>query len=389
MAFAQDHAAPAADGGSPRISVRSLTISFERRGGGGRVTPVNNISLDVAAEEMLVLLGPSGCGKTTLLRCIAGLERPHAGEIVINGQVVFSSAKGVFLPPNRRPISMVYQSYALWPHMTVFENVAYPLQSRRVRGAEVTERVNKALSLVELTPLAKQYPAQISGGQQQRVALARAVVSGTGVVLFDEPLSNVDAKVREQLRSEILRMQRSLGFSALYVTHDQVEAMGIGDRVAVLRDGHIDQIGTPEEVYLRPASRSVGAFIGSPNILSGDVVEVHSGHAVVRTGAGALRIDLSTSPSSIADTLKVGQSVAVLARPETVRIGTPKDDGSENHLTGKVESRMFLGAYTEYVLAIGDVRLRSWSFNDASILRGTDTSVSIAPADIVMLGDQS
>ncbi|HTM76427.1 MAG TPA: ABC transporter ATP-binding protein [Devosia sp.] len=245
------------DAAPTRIRVRNLIKSFRRQGGGGEVIPVNAVSLDVAADEMLVLLGPSGCGKTTLLRCIAGLERPDSGEIFINDEPVYSSEKGIFLPPDKRPISMVFQSYALWPHMTLFENVAYPLRARNVKGDDIRRRTLETLDVVGLAALANQYPGQISGGQQQRVALARAVVSQTGVVLFDEPLSNVDARVREQLRLEIRRMQRAFGFSGLYVTHDQSEAMAVADRIAVLNDGHMEQIGTPEDVSLFESYRYI------------------------------------------------------------------------------------------------------------------------------------
>jgi iron(III) transport system ATP-binding protein len=362
-----------------RIAVRSLTKRFHRRGG-GEIVPVDDVTLDVASGEMLVLLGPSGCGKTTLLRCIAGLEVPDAGEIVIDGRPVFSSSAGIFLPPNLRPVSMVFQSYALWPHMTVFENVAYPLQSRGVRSADVQARVRETLEFVELAPLAKQYPAQISGGQQQRVALARAVVSGSGVVLFDEPLSNVDAKVREQLRGEIVRMQRKLGFTGLYVTHDQVEAMAIGDRVAVLRSGKIDQVGPPEEIYTRPANRNVGTFIGSPNILSGRVSAVRGRRATVGTAVGTLDVEASGRLSAPGDT------VAVVVRPETFRIAVARP-ASENGIAAIVETRAFLGAYTEYMVKAGEGRLRVWAFGGAPLAPGAEIWLSVAPADLALVGD--
>ena len=225
-----------------RIRVVNLLKTFKRPKGGGTITPINNISLDVSIDEMVVLLGPSGCGKTTLLRCVAGLEEPDSGEIYINDQLVFSSRAGVLVPPHLRPVSMVFQSYALWPHMSVFDNVAYPLRSRKFGTAkQVQDRVQDVLAIMCLDALARQFPGQLSGGQQQRVALARAIVPGTGVVLFDEPLSNVDARIREQLREEIRRMQRRLKFSALYVTHDQVEAMAVADQIAVLDDGRIVQ----------------------------------------------------------------------------------------------------------------------------------------------------
>ena len=205
---------------TPRIQISNVTKRF-RRAGGKVIVPVDNISLTVDENELVVLLGPSGCGKTTLLRCVAGLERPDEGEIIVDGRVVFSSAKGIFVPPDQRRISMIFQSYALWPHMTVAQNVGYPLEGRKLSKAEIGERVSRALELVGIGGLEAQYPGRISGGQQQRVALARALVSNSSVVLFDEPLSNVDAQVRSQLRFELKRMQRQIVYSALYFTHDQ------------------------------------------------------------------------------------------------------------------------------------------------------------------------
>ncbi|MDE3078339.1 MAG: ABC transporter ATP-binding protein, partial [Chloroflexota bacterium] len=243
---------PSAGGREARVAVRNLTKVYHTRR--GPVLALDNVSLEIAAGEILVLLGPSGCGKTTLLRCIAGLERPDSGELYVQGRPVFSSSTHVWLPPERRQLSMVFQSYALWPHMTVFENVAYPLRNVKVPAAEVRERTEAVLGVVGLGAYAPAYPGQLSGGQQQRVALARAIVANEGVVLFDEPLSNLDAKVRERLRVDLLALQRDIGFSALYVTHDQTEATALGDRIAVMSTGRMAQSGTPVEIYDRPSS---------------------------------------------------------------------------------------------------------------------------------------
>ncbi|OLT16150.1 hypothetical protein BJF78_14730 [Pseudonocardia sp. CNS-139] len=252
----------------PRIAVRGLTKRFRRRDG-TQVNAVDGIDLDVAEGEFLVLLGPSGCGKTTLLRVLAGLEEVDAGRVELDGRVVDDPAVRVCVPTERRGLSMMFQSYALWPHMTVAENVAYPLTTRRVRRAERAARVRRVLDVVGIGPLAGQYPGQLSGGQQQRVALARALVAGDGVVLFDEPLSNVDAKVREQLRTEIARLHRELGFTAVYVTHDQEEALTLATRLLVLRDGRIAQSASPREVYTRPADLGVARFMGAGNEIPG------------------------------------------------------------------------------------------------------------------------
>src|SRR5690606_21791699 len=258
------------------VAITGLHKRF-RRGDGSVVRAIDDVTLSVGRGELVVLLGPSGCGKTTLLRSIAGLEQPDSGEITVSGTTQYSSERGLDVPPERRNISMIFQSYALWPHMTVFDNVAYPLQSRRSRRPakdELRRRVREALTLVGVPELERQYHSQMSGGQQQRVALARALVSNDEVVLFDEPLSNVDAKVREQLRLELLAMQRSLGFSAVCGTHDQAAAMELAHRIAVIDTGRVAQIGTPQEIYLRPATRYVANFIGASNEVVGRVEAV-------------------------------------------------------------------------------------------------------------------
>ena len=252
----------------PIVSVRELAKVF-RREDGSHARAIDGVSLDVAPGEFVVLLGPSGCGKTTLLRSIAGLEQPDAGTIAIRGNTVFDADAGIDMPPERRRLSMIFQSYALWPHMTAFQNVAYPLQNRRLKRREIAERVGRVFELVGIPELQRSYPGQMSGGQQQRVALARALAGDADLILFDEPLSNVDAKVREQLRVELLSMQRELGFAAIYVTHDQAEAMELAHTVAVMREGQVAQSGPPQEIYLEPASRYVADFVGSSNELRG------------------------------------------------------------------------------------------------------------------------
>jgi len=327
---------------------------------------------------MLVLLGPSGCGKTTLLRCIAGLERPDSGMIGIAGTTVFDSGRRIYLQPNDRPISMVYQSYALWPHMTVYENVVYPLRCRGVPDRERRERVETTLELVGLKGLGTQHPGRLSGGQQQRVALARSVVSGTGVILFDEPLSNVDAQVREQVRIELLRMQRALGFSALYVTHDQTEAMAIGHRIAVIRDGKVEQLGTPEEIYLHPSSEYVGSFVGHPNLLRGALATMPNGRAGIQIGPHVLEC----SPGSTRVGW-LGREATALIRPERVSLHRERPD-CRNAFAAAVETRSFLGMYTEYSLRLDDIQWRAVVAGQCDVAAGARAWASVAPQDIML-----
>jgi iron(III) transport system ATP-binding protein len=357
----------------PVVRLRNLVKRF-RRGDGTVANAIDGVTLDVMPGEFVVLLGPSGCGKTTLLRTIAGLERADEGEIDIHGRTVFSATRNVELPPERRNLSMIFQSYALWPHLTVFDNVAYPLRNRR-RGlskAQIAERVDHVLGLVGVSELRKQYPGQMSGGQQQRVALARALVDGGDLVLFDEPLSNVDAKVRESLRRELLEMQRRLGFAAVYVTHDQSEAMELAHRVAVMGAGKVSQLGAPEDVYLRPTSRYVANFVGTTNEIPATVRSVDGGRLVVDTAAGQI------TGVAASDKLEIGGSAVASFRPEYCTIGGPNPDA--NVWPGIVESVLFLGPSTETVVRLGgtELRVRSVTLGHADHKVGEDVSVHVA-----------
>lgn len=310
------------------------------------VLALDRVSVDVAPGERLVLLGPSGCGKTTLLRCLAGLETPDEGEIEINGKTVFSSNRGILVPPEHRGISMVFQSYALWPHMTVFENVAYPLRNRKVPQRDIAARVELALKTVGCDALIHRHPGQLSGGQQQRVSLARAIVGNDSLVLFDEPLSNVDAKVREQLRIELVAMQKKLGFAAVYVTHDQLEATAVAHRMIVMNTGSIAQVGTPREIYEGPASRYVAEFTGTANEVPGEVAGRDSHGLIVSTPFGHLVAEMSEDFAS-------GQKVQVLFRPEHVQLSCAREAPTNSWRT-TVESCIFLGTQLEHVLRIED-----------------------------------
>lgn len=364
-----------------RIQITNVTKRY-RRAGGATITPVDNISLTVAQNELVVLLGPSGCGKTTLLRCVAGLETPDEGEIVIDGRVVFSSAKGIFVPPDQRRLSMIFQSYALWPHMTVAQNVGYPLEGQKLPAAEIARRVGQALELVGVGGLEQQFPGRISGGQQQRVALARALVSNSSVVLFDEPLSNVDAQVRNQLRFELKRMQRQIGFSGLYVTHDQAEAMELGHRVAVLQSGRIAALDTPRRVYEEPTNHYVASFVGVSNFLDGHVRSVADGRTVVETRFGLFET------GALEQSFAPGSAVQLVLRPEKISLDAAAPSGeARNTIPVRVEAQLFSGAYTEYVVSAEEQVFRVWSHDDTlrSFAEGDSAWLSIKPAALRLI----
>ncbi len=331
----------------PRVSVRGLTKRYKTSTRDH--VALHDVSLDIAPGEFVVLLGPSGCGKTTLLRSIAGLEQPESGEILLDGEPVSSARAGVWVPPEARRLGMVFQSYALWPHMSVFENVAYPLRNAGTPVAEIAQRVAQALERVGLETLGASRPGQLSGGQQQRVALARALVATGGLVLFDEPLSNLDAKVRARLRLELASLQRSLGFASLYVTHDQAEALALADRIAVMEAGRIAQVGTPEDIYDRPATRYVADFIGSANEVQGEIESVDGAECSVITPLGRL---VGQPRHGVT---RPGQRVAVMFRPEHCTV-VSRDAGplaGHNRIEGALERSVFQGATQEHVLRAG------------------------------------
>lgn len=329
---------PDAPGG---IRVERLFKTFTRRGSSGEdVRAIDDVSLQVGPGELLVLLGPSGCGKTTLLRCVAGLEDADGGSIWIGGRSVYSSERKIKLNANERDISMIFQAYALWPHMTVRDNVAYPLQAHGIKDkAEIRERVMRVLGAVGLERLAGEYPGTLSGGQQQRLALARALVIDPAVILFDEPLSNVDAKVRHQLREEIRSMHARIGFAALYVTHDQEEALSLATRIAVLDEGKVVQIGTPAEIYNEPATRYVAEFVGRANILDCTVIGAEENRMTVESALGEL--DAPTARS-----WATGETAFLVVRPEDISIVALDDVGS-NGLVGVVTGLDYRGTSHE------------------------------------------
>jgi len=307
------------------------------------VRAAQDVGFEVPEGQLFTLLGPSGCGKTTTLRSIAGLERPRSGEIAVGGRVVYSSSRNVFVAPNRRGFGMVFQSYAIWPHMNVFENAAFPLEvgSRRLSRKEIRDKVMRVLTAVQLDGFAEREATKLSGGQQQRLALARALAMEPQLLLLDEPLSNLDAKLRELMRFELKRLQRELGITTVYVTHDQSEALALSHAIAVMSEGRIRQIGPPRDIYERPQSRFVADFVGTTNFIDGELLAAGR----VRTGIGDIEI--------AAGGLRAGERVLLSVRPEDVELSEIRPEGA-NVWQGRVDQKVFLGEFVDFQVKLGD-----------------------------------
>jgi len=344
-----------------RIEVKDLVVRY------GDAVAVNGVSFTVGRGEHLTLLGPSGCGKTTTLRAIAGLEQPSSGSITIDGQAMFDAAARRNVPAEQRGVSMVFQSYAVWPHMSVFNNVAYGLRVRKQGAADIKANVERALDLVQMRHLADRAASKLSGGQQQRVALARAVAFSPTVVLFDEPLSNLDAKLRAEMRVELRELQRRLDITSVYVTHDQEEALAISDRVIVMNVGVIEQIGTPEEIYNRPKSRFVADFVGSANLIKGRVtapgVFEAEGGVILKTVGGSSGTEVAVRTAYIDLVAQLG----------------------DNQLPGTVRQRMFHGDFVQYIVecACGRMIVRRPPTN--LLDEGAPVTLSFSPEHTVLL----
>ena len=319
------------------------------------VRAAQDVTFEVPEGKLFTLLGPSGCGKTTTLRSIAGLERPRVGEIAVNDRVVYSSSRGIFVAPNRRGFGMVFQSYAIWPHMSVFQNAAFPLQvgGRKLSRQEIRDKVMGVLAATQLDHLADREATKLSGGQQQRLALARALVMQPQLLLLDEPLSNLDAKLREKMRFELKRLQRELRITTVYVTHDQSEALALSHEIAVMNEGRIQQIASPRDIYERPASAFVADFVGSTNFLDGSVLgpEGTDGRYRVRTEIGDLTV-LGT------EALHADDKVLLSVRPEDVDLAESKPEGI-NVREGKVDQKVFLGECVDFQVKLGNRTLLS------------------------------
>lgn len=357
------------------IRITGLTKSY------GDTTAVRDLDLEIHPGELLVLLGPSGCGKTTTMRCIVGLEEPETGRIEMGDKSIFDSRLGINIPVNKRNVGMVFQSYAIWPHKTVFENVAFPLEVRRLPSRTVSQRVAEILDLVGLAQYANRGASQLSGGQMQRVALARSVIMEPSVLLLDEPLSNLDAKLRDRLRIELRKIQQKLGITTVYVTHDQAEALALADRIAVMREGRIVQLDAPQDLYRDPVDRFVADFIGSSNLFATEVLGVEED--------GRIRVRLPSGDELVAESAPQGGQAFVCVRPEIIQLIAPDGNPTENTIEGHVLVELFMGNHVFYEIEMkGGGTLRALDFEGAlSRPAGSEVTVRIPPTEIRLLGD--
>jgi iron(III) transport system ATP-binding protein len=326
------------------VTLRKVSKYFDS------VTALDNIDLEINEDELFFLLGPSGCGKTTTLRVVAGFYKPESGEVLFDDRVINN------VPAYKRNIGMVFQNYALWPHMTCYDNIVYGLKVRKLPQNEMDRRTKEALEIVQMGEYGARYPNQLSGGQQQRIALARAIVTEPEVLLLDEPLSNLDAKLRIETRKEIRRLQKDLGITSIYVTHDQDEALSMADRIAIMNNGIIEQIGTPREIYSNPKNSFVAGFIGETNFVDGEIEEIINNDIVVRTPSGdRFKAFLKNRK------LKKGQNVRCSIRPEVIRISdSPEKEGVDNQFfKSEILSLIYYGVIEHYQLrSFGDVELK-------------------------------
>jgi iron(III) transport system ATP-binding protein len=345
--------------------------------GRGEVKAVSGVDFEVAAGEFFTLLGPSGCGKSTTLRCIAGLEKPEGGEIIIGDNIVFSSEQRLFVPGNLRDIAMVFQSYAIWPHMNVYANVAYPLEGKMSKSV-IREKVLEVLKMVGIEELSNRPATQLSGGQQQRVAVARAIVKGAKVLLFDEPLSNLDARLRVHMRSEFKSLQRRLGITAIYVTHDQEEALSLSDRVAVMNEGRIVEVGPAARIYNQPKVRFTADFVGSYNLLPGKIVKRGEGGCVAQTELGEIE---SLSSESAPEDVMIG------IRPEHIEVSGEKDLSSKgkNVFRGTVSSALFIGKSRDCVMQVGSRSMRVQLPSSKDVTEGEQIYLYLPPKFCIVL----
>jgi iron(III) transport system ATP-binding protein len=358
------------------MEIRIQGVSKRYFSGGKTITALDNVDLTIPANQIFTLLGPSGCGKTTLLRCIVGLEAPDAGEIRIGDEVVFSKDQNISVPTEKRGLGMVFQTYAIWPHMNVFDNVAYPLQIRGVAKDEIRSRVAKTLAFVQLQGMERRPATKLSGGQQQRVALARALVGEPKVILFDEPLSNLDAKLREETRKELRAFLGKLKITAVYVTHDRIEALALSDTIAIMRDGQIIEVGAPQKIYFDSEHRFVADFIGRANLIQAKVRGEDGGHTLVDCGLGTIACERRD--------LAVGSEVTLCLRPEFIRLARGAA-GGHNVVNGRVESLVFIGEAYEAEIRVGNELLLAKIEPDAKLAEGAAVTFSLDPAHCLLL----
>jgi len=353
------------------VSLKRLRKEFASHDArGASVVAVDDVDLEIGQGKLVTLLGPSGCGKTTTLRMIAGFEIPTSGRIVISGTDVTN------VPPNNRDSAMVFQNYAIFPHMNVAANVGFGLTLKGVSRAEIRRRVGEALAMVELEDLGERSPNQLSGGQQQRVALARAIINQPKLLLFDEPLSNLDAKLREQMRHQIRQIQQTLGITALYVTHDQLEAMAISDQIVIMNKGRIEQSGTPQEIYTHPASRLVADFIGSVNLVPGKVLDVSGAEMTIEVAGRSSHVPTQAGFAK-------GSRIELVLRPEVITL-----NGPDAFLDGVIAETTYLGATVEYRVQVAETLVhvvQSAPAVHGVLAPGEDVRLGFAPEGIHLL----
>ena len=362
------------------LRIQNLFKTFDR------VVAVDHINLEISEGEFFTLLGSSGCGKTTTLRMVGGLEKPDGGEIQLGGQCLVSSEKKLFIKPEKRNMGMVFQSYALWPHMTVFENIAYPLKLRGIKGREAEKKVADVLALVGLAGLEERPAPALSGGQQQRVALARALVFSPKVLLLDEPLSNLDAQLREEMRRELKSLQQRVNITVIFVTHDQIEALSLSDRIAIMKFGVLEQVGTPEEVYYHPATPFVRDFLGKTFLLPGKVSGV-AGQQMNVEVQGVAAAPLILPQSNVISTNgvpEIGQSVMVAIRPEQISILGTTADGRPNTIRANLQAVQFLGDRYEYTVEIGPETRVLVSPESRHVKRGDQIFLELKPEGMTL-----
>jgi iron(III) transport system ATP-binding protein len=353
------------------IDVKALTKTYADSDS----KAIDGIEFQVEPGKIFTLLGPSGCGKTTTLRSIAGLEKPESGEIRLFGETVYSGNSGIFVHPGRRQIGMVFQSYAIWPHMTVFQNVAYPLKGRGLSRNAIHDRAMSALKMVNLNGFEDRPAPKLSGGQQQRVALARAIAAQPKIFLFDEPLSNLDAKLREEMRGQILDLQRKLGVTSLYVTHDQIEALSMSDLIAVMDRGKIVEIGVPRDIYLHPNSRFAAQFVGLTNIVPARLIADEAG--------GMMQVEVPFASLLCSDgksgARASGTEMMVLIRPENIRLSRHSFNCGANEWRGRVVSSTFLGEFIDCIVACGETMIRARVNPFSAVENGTEVYLHTSP----------
>ncbi|MBH21668.1 MAG: ABC transporter ATP-binding protein [Rhodobiaceae bacterium] len=356
------------------LKVQNLSKKFDNH------QAVDNISFEIEEKKLFVLLGPSGCGKTTTLRCIGGLEKPDSGIISINNEIISNNDEQIYIPAEKRGMGMVAQSYAIWPHMTVFENIAFPLRMANFDKNNLSARVEDALNMVQLKGLGSRNATDLSGGQQQRVALARAIVGRPKLLLFDEPLSNLDAKLREQMRYLLKEIQTEIGITAVYVTHDQSEAMGLGDELIVMNEGRIEQSNQARTLYNNPKTKFVGEFIGTANLIEGKAVVTsnNSGQINLSSGQNELLIRARISNSSITE------SATLLFRPEWISIDKETKDNKDNSMLGIVKNYQYLGDRSELIIETDFADIKAIVIDEDEYKVGDEVRIIINPKKAII-----